>query len=350
MAPRRRVRRESLVVRGRNEGDKTLFETTTHDFFDTVPTQRLYQVNSDARALAYSGRSDGSLQLLRRDGKETRIEGAGNQDFRFAPDGSWLALGRRVEGGWRMERIDVKSFESRVLGAIEEPIWIEFCNDGLIVLHNEASSGKRALSLLPWEREPRRLAEVGWSARFSAAKRGSRIAFFQSNEIFELYPARPEPRSIAKLDAWIQNAEMSPDGRSLALANDQGLWILEGEAEARLVPSSQDTHSVWFSPDGSALAWASPERAEWQKGTLHRVLNAGSGSIEAMRFVQGAMGLCVVRGNELLLWFPEEDRVEHLYRVEDDRRLIGADLFAGGMVLWLATPWKEDELLPRKLG
>lgn len=351
MAPPRRVRDELLVLRGRgdlpSERELSRARRMTHfDDLDTgplaLPTQRRYQVSPDARVLAYAVPSTDEVRLLRRDGAELVIPGVGERDLRFSPDGRLLAV---VTGGHPaspIRRVDLRTFAAETWAELLEPSWIEYCADGLVVLHAADSGRGHALTLLPWSGAPRRLADIGWSGRFVTAKAGTRVVYFAGEEVWSLDTARQDPpRLVARTRSPVRNAEMSPDGRRVACATDAALLIMEGDAAPTVLDEQPGIHSVWFSRDGAALTWASPLDATLRRGDEQRRLKAPRGDLATLRFVQAGEGLVVTRGREVLLWTPALDREEVITRVEGEVSLLGADLCAAGVVLWLGTPWEE---------
>jgi dipeptidyl aminopeptidase/acylaminoacyl peptidase len=344
MAPLRRERDEQVVLRKGSASERVLAQGAIHGYWDleSLPSQRRFQVSPDARVLAYTSPADGYLHLLRRDGAEAHFGDIHGRDLRFSPDGGTLAF---VRPTGRIERVDLRRLEARPWAELQNPEWIEFCADGLVVSHDAPSAG-HALSLVPWDGPPRQLARTEWrTARFVAAKAGSRVVFFTYNrEAWSIDEPGEEPRRIAdKLPSQVTNAEMSPDGRAVAFASSSGLFVIQGDGEPELRSSDAFVHSVWFSRDG-ALAWASPNAAVWSKDGAQQKLGPGEGHIVAMRFLQASPGLVITRGREVVLWSPERGEEQVLISLEEPRReLLGADLFDGGVALWVGSQWLEME-------
>lgn len=346
------MRDEILVLRGRSAPDRELsrVHAETYDPFQDLPTQRRFQVSPDARVLAYARPDAREVRLLRRDGAELAIPGAGDQDLRFSPDGRALAVIAGVASGGRLRgvlRVDLRRLAVETWAELPDPSWVEHCREGLVVLHARGDQGGHALTLVPREGAPRRLAEAGWIHRFACAKAGTRVVYIAGEEVFAVDAARPEaPRLLGKVGHGVNNAEMSPDGSTVACVSSQGLHLVRGDGAPELVVGVPDIHSVWFSRDGAALAWADREQAVWRRsgGEEERRLSAPAGDLEAMRFLQGAEGLVVSRGREVLLWTPDhrQAREEVITAVDAaDQHLLGADVFAGGLVLWLGTAWER---------
>jgi hypothetical protein len=345
MAPLRRERDEQVVLRRGRAPERVLAQGSVHGYWHEerfLPSQRRFQVSPDARVLAYTSPSDGYLHLLRRDGAEAHFGDLHGRDLRFSPDGGTLAF---VRPTGRIERVDLRRLEAHLWAELQNPEWIEFCADGLVVLHDAPSAG-HALSLVPWGGAPRLLARTEWRiARFVAAKTGSRVVFFtHAGDAWSIDAPGEEPRRIAGERSFhVTNAEMSTDGRTVAFASSSGLFVIEGDGAPELRSPDGFVHSVWFSRDG-ALAWASPNAAAWSKDGAQQKLGPGEGHIVAMRFLQASPGLVITRGREVVQWSPERDEAQVLLSLEEgDRELLGADLFDGGVALWVGSQWLEME-------
>src|SRR5262249_10321823 len=129
---------------------------------DWLPTQRRFQVSPDARVLAYSERVSNTLHVLRRDGASRVLGGFENEELRFSPDGQMLAFARWNDGKRRVERFDLQSLASEAWAEIPNVLWIEFCAEGLVVLHPGNEPSDRFLTLLPWQGEPRTIVRAGY--------------------------------------------------------------------------------------------------------------------------------------------------------------------------------------------
>src|SRR5690348_5493019 len=107
MAEPRRVRDEALVLHRAGEQQiLSRHQGVAYRLEPAVPTQRRFQVSSDARQLAFARPGDGEVRLLRRDGRETPVARA-TGDLRFSPDGRALAVVVTEESGWH--RLDLLS-------------------------------------------------------------------------------------------------------------------------------------------------------------------------------------------------------------------------------------------------
>lgn len=336
VAPSPRARDEALILRRDGAPDRVLAERRELTFDVMVPTQRRFQVSPDARVLAHTDSSATQLELTRRDGAELRLPMMRDGDLRFSPDGSEMALMAESDGKHRIDRVDLRRMEARTWAAVRAPTWMEHCASGLLVAHGAERAGG-AISLLPPEGPPQKLVESNWILRrFTAASAGTRLAYLAGTELFSIEAPGAAPRKIA--DVQTNNLEMSPDGRSIAVATWDGLLLFEGDRPAQRLSQEHDIHSVWFSRNGE-LAWASPDVAVWRRGDVERKLVpvTSEGRIAGLRFLRGGAGLVLARGQEVVRWHPDRDECVTLTRNEDaSRELLGADVFGGGIVMWLA--------------
>jgi hypothetical protein len=340
------VRDESLLLRKAGSPDRELTRLRDERWADALPSQRRFQVSPDARILAYTRPDTGALEIVRRDGRATSIAHVREGDVRFSPDGKVLVALRGGYGPQLVTRVDLGRFDAGTWAELRNPSWVEFCAAGAVVLHHHDNNREQCLTLLPWDGgAPQTLVQTGWGlTRFTVAKAGTRIVYFHQGNIHALDRPGAAPERLGLVPGVIvQNAEMSPDGRTVAFASSYGLHVIEGDAVVLRSQADEEVHSIWFSRDGSALAWASRDRAVFRKNGEERVLAAEEGApIVAMRFLQASPGLVVTRGREVLHWNPEQDAVETITALDaDGRELIGADVFDGGIVLWTATPWEQ---------
>jgi hypothetical protein len=348
MAPPRRVRDEWLSLRKPGLADRTLVRGREETYWaDSMPSQRRFQVSPDGRCLAFTTPGGSMLSVLRRDGASLELPDIRGGDLRFSPDGSTLAVARGAGSPQRVERVDLRRMEASLWANLDGVRWIEHCGRGLLALHGGNAYGY-ALTLLPWEGAPQTItATDSWTDRFVAAKSGTRAAFFGGNrDVFVVDVTSPggEPRRLCELGAPPTNAEMSPDGRTLAVVTSWGLYLVGPDATPRLVDTRSDIHSVWFSRDGASVAWASPARAVYRRGDLEAELLAPQKDLAALRFCQASPGLLVTRGPEVLLWSPEAGKTDVLAQIDatEKEMVIGADVWSGGLVLWMGTPWKHE--------
>jgi hypothetical protein len=347
------VRDETLVLRTRH-GDRQLgtHRVTGYDNLEPLATQRRFQVSPDARALAFALPNaavpwfePSEVRILRRDGLEITVPSALGE-MRFSPDGRALALVvSEPQRPSRIDRVDVRSLERAPWAELPGPTQLEFCGEGLVVLHRGPLGALTSLTLLPWTGAPRQLDVPGSIERFVCAKAGRRLVAFTREGVFSSdvgdggAGGSPAVRlAQASWSSTVANAEMSPDGQRVLFATHEGLWSIEGSAAPTIVSADPDVHTLWFSRDGASWAFATRARAEHRTSET-RALVARDGDLRAMRFIPAGVGLLVSRGREVVRW--SHGREEVLATVDDDRLLLGADLFAGGLLLWLGTPWER---------
>jgi hypothetical protein len=165
--------------------------------------------------------------------------------------------------------------------------------------------------------------------------------YVAGSEVWSVDGPGATPKKL--VDADVTNLEMSPDGRAVALATSQGVQLYEGDAATPRVWTESGVHSVWFSRGGE-LAWASPDVACWWYGGVERRLVpvTSEGRLAALRFLRGGAGIVLSRGADVVRWSPDLEEETVLTSNEDpNRTLLGADVFGGGIVLWLGTSWQH---------
>jgi len=344
MAPPRRVRDENLSLRPRDGSpERNLLSSREITYYgEFFPTQRRYQVSPDARALAYADPHRSTLHVLRRDGSTIALPGVENEEIRFSPDGKQLALVRWHERQKRVERIDLRTMASEPWAPIRNVLWMEYCAEGLILLHiDETDSSTRLLTLVPFEGEPRTITRGTFLlSRFVAAKAGTRVVYVAGNDVFSI-DARSgeEPTLLGRTRILVTNAEMSPDGKKAVLLTGDETYVVEDDA-MRVADFERAPHTIWFSRDGASFVWANQARVIWKSGDATRTFEAGEGDeIRAVRFLQRSPGLLVTRRRTVERWNPERDEHDILAEPQEGHEFLGADIFDGGLVLWSGAPW-----------
>jgi dipeptidyl aminopeptidase/acylaminoacyl peptidase len=336
--------------------DGTLEQATTLSrdpwwYGPRVPSQRRFLVSPDGRHLAYASQADGKLRVRGVAGPEITIERVQGRDARFSADGRYLAavVSARVGRSYRpgVAILDLGTGARRVLFTAAYAIWIEWVRDGIVALHRAPGAIAHNLTFLPLTGEPRSLATAPHIERFTAAARAGRVVYFAAGEAYsiEIGPFTAAPRRLGPTPGRVENAEMSPDGRRVAFATAQGLWVIDREAAPRLFDATPGVHAVWFSRDGRRLAYASRQKAVVLDGSRRYELPTPWG-LETMRFRAGTGALVVVQLDEVLLWHPGREP-RRIAKVPGSVHLQGADLFAGQVVLWTSHERHGSGYTPR---
>ncbi len=303
-----------------------------------VFSQRAFLASPDGEHLVHAG-AGGELRVLGAGGERV-IERAGGRDVRFSADSRRLATTVAVQGAsgelYEVVVIDLAAHRDRVvLGQVHQPRWLEWVRDGVVVSHIDPTSRRAALTYFPLAGSPRQLvSREDLSVRFTAAARGSRVMFFAGVEAFTVEVSGGEPTAAGKLPLAPTNVEMSPDGSQVAIATPGQVhrWTAAG---LELLESSLSVHTVWYSPDGRDLAYASASGAVLltASGQRHE-LHAPGHDLRAMRFRRGGDGLVVARGDRALLWRPAAGILRTLATAPGGQQLRGADVYRDGVVLW----------------
>lgn len=308
-----------------------------------VFTQRVFLVSPDGSALVYA--ADERHLRLRGPGGERVIERAAERDVRFSADGRWLAALQGAEAAKLTVTVfDVRSGQQRALGTVRYPGWMEWVKDGVVVSHRDPVESNPILSYFPLEGSPRVLtARPGLYSRFTAAARGTRVLFFAGTfDVFSVDVNGGEPVAQGYLPGSARNAEMAPDGQEAAIVTHDALhrWR-PGAIEP--IESGRTIHTVWYSADGSALAYATNDEAVVLAGGKRHALPAPASDLRALRFRRGGDGLIAVRGDAAILWRPATGDQQVLARTDAEWALQAADVYRGGTVLWTR---KEDRPHP----
>lgn len=346
MAPPRRVRDEALTLRRTGLPDIELFRARESLYLHQFPTQGRFQVAPNAQTMAFSTPGKDLLTIVRRDGKMGTVENIYQDQFRISPDGRYLLAMRYYAGALRVASVDLHTFQESLTIVASNPIWLEVCADGLLVLEYKYVNSivQHILHLMPWTGEPRVIADIdSYTRRFSCAKAGKNIAYFPRGAIWSIAEPGAEPVRIAELGQDITNAEMSPDGRSLIVLTDRDAYRYE---DGKLVQTLglPKAHTVWFSQDGSQFVVANAYKAIWQRGEKKAELSADEKSpIRTARFAPRSPWIMVARGADAVRWNPESDNAETIAVADENQEMLGVDVFAGGVVIWTGTTWQIED-------
>lgn len=351
MAPPRRVRDEALTLHRTGVPDIELFRARESIYIGQYPTQGRFQVAPNAAAVAYTTPGRNELTIARRDGVMATFAGVYQDQFRMAPDGRSLSVAQYTEGSFGISRIDLRTLERISRVTMSNAPWVEFCADGLVVLEYKYTpkGTQHVLSLLPWNDEPRVVANVDTHVkRFSCAKAGKNLAYFSEGRVWSIPKAGAEAVRLAEFGYEIVNAEMSPDGRSIVVVTSKDAYLFEDGkmVESLGIPAA---HTVWFSHDGNEFVVASAERAHWQRGSKKVTIGADAKSpIRTARFAPMSPWIMLVKGRDAIRWNPEQNDTAVLASADGDDELLGVDVFGGGVVLWTGSTWQLEDPKQRK--
>lgn len=344
---RDRIYKLSLV---RPDHDPTVLAELRFDEEQTVPSQQMYRVAPGGRWLAYASRH-GQLRLRDVEGHDTAVAG-GFIDFRFSADGRWLAVAGRAPGDSDLILFDLSGSKpvARSLGSLPWITRIEWSADGIVVEQLRITNRlEQRLRLVSTTGEYHVVYEGGFDA-FASAARGHRAIVVSFGDVREFDLAKPEqpPRVTAtdlvgRIDQKLTYAEMSADGEQVLLATDRELFAVDRNGRTRRV-SAQHVTAIWPADDGGRMVWL--DDAGMHVGGADAPTRL-SGRFTSVRFRRDQPGLIgVLRGNALL-WDSEGQNPRSVWRAQD-AELVGADAFAGGVVVWTATTAPFDSPGPSR--
>jgi len=300
-------------------------------------TQRLFLASPGGSYLAWAD-GKGALHVRDRSGRERVISGVAGRDARFSADERHLAtsLGDGSATGFDIVVFDTASGARRVIGSVGRPEWIEWVADGVVVSSVE-SADKIAITYLPLDGKPVRVASgppADLATRFTTARRGHRAMYFFQKRAFvvDVEAAEADAREVGQLPGGVDNAEMAPDGSEAALVVP-GSGVYRWKDGGELVQlGTEAAHTVWYSADGSQLAYAAVDKAVvFEDGARHE-LTTDDYDLNAMRF-HGDQ-LVVSMGVKALLWNPRTGGKKLLGQSPRGQTVQAADLYRGGAVLW----------------
>ena len=342
--PREGIERITLKLKG---GDRQLsrrvvpgWEIGSTDTF----TQRLFLASPGGGYLAWAD-ARGDLHLRDRKGRERVIAGVGGRDARFSADERHLATSKSdgTATGFDILVVDTASGERRTIGTTGRPEWMEWVKDGVVVSH-VVSGDQVAITYLPLEGEPAQVASgtpADLSTRFTTARLGHRAMYFFQKRAFvvDVQAEEADAREVGALPSSVDNAEMAPDGSEAALVVGGGVYRWKEGGELGQV-GMEAAHTVWYSGDGSMLAWASLEKAVVLAGGTRHELATADYDLHAMRF--HGRELVVSMGSRALLWNPAAGTRKVLGRSPKGHTVQAADVYQGGVVLWTREIRRTD--------
>lgn len=346
MAPPRSVRDEALTLRRTGLPDIELFHARESVYLGQYPTQGRFQVSPNAQILAFTTPQQNTLTVVRRDGTVAQFASVVADRFRISPDNKWLYVGRNFDGRFGMSRIDLRTLKIESHERLDNAIWIEFCAEGLMVLEfkYDQSGTKRVMSLVPWQGSSQFMTQLdGYPTRFACAKAGTAMTYFERGQVWSIAQRGELPVQWKDLGYSIENAEMSPDGRSLVVLTQQDAHVFQdGKLAATL--GMPRAHTIWFSQDGSEFVVANANKVHWQRGEKVAVFGEeGQAPIKTARFVPKSPWLMIARGRDIIRWNPAQNDAETIASADDGQEMLAADVFAGGVAIWTGTPWAIEK-------
>ena len=307
-------------------------------------TQRLFLASPGGSYLAWAD-GKGALHLRDRKGRERVIAGVGGRDARFSADERHLATSKSdgTATGFEILVLDTKSGDRRVLGSVGRPEWMEWVKDGVVVSHVE-SADKIAITYLPLAGEPVQVASgppADLATRFTTARLGQRAMYFFKKRAFvvDVEAAEADAREVGELTGSVDNVEMAPDGSEAAMVVGSAVYRWKDGGELVQV-GTEAAHTIWYSADGSMLAWAGLEKAVVLADAARHELASADYDLNAMRF-HGDQ-LVVSMGDKALLWNPTSGARKVLGQSGKGRTMQAADVYQGGVVLWTREMRRTD--------
>jgi hypothetical protein len=327
----------------------------------TVPSQTVYRVAPGGRWLAF--RESDRLRLLDAAAHEWELAPA-FEDFRFSADGRWLAVATRTSSddtGRYDERragelvfveLGGKAPVARRRFALSGMQRIEWSAAGVVVHHVRLPQGglvEDELMLVPLDGEPRSIYHGSFD-RFTSAARGARVLVFTSNQILDFDLAHPDaPAKRSPGEYVIENVEMAADGSAALFVG----WTRYGPSAAFLLGRegpvrklfSGTVSSVWSADDGARFVWRAADGVHLGERDFPVVQPAASlyASLPSVRFRRDAPGLIAVREKQVVAWDADGKNEKVLWQPKDPAaQLLGADHFAGGLVVWQESESDEQ--------
>jgi len=334
-------------------------------------SQVIYRTSPGGRWLAF-GDNDGAMRLLDA-AHHWYLVADSYVDYRFSPDGRWLAVAVRsgntpppvnFQGSHdelpadQLLLVDLSGPTpvSRSLAKLEGITYVEWSAAG--VLLQRTVRGEDELTLVSLQ-GAQRVVRTGPFRRFASAARGFRVLVFLDTIMLEYDLSQPDRllqiiETDPHLDQELRNVEMAADGSTtlyvmLARVPIDGkigwfterneLFLIEGTSTPRLIDTN-DVSSLWADDAGARFVWQN-KAGMHLGGNTFALLHEDA--LTSVRFRRDAPGFVAARGRQAVTWNATgQDEVVRWSDSQTNERLIGADLYAGGLVVWI----ERDEPRP----
>jgi len=287
-----------------------------------LATQDVFQVSGDGAYLAYA--FGGALHVRGADGVERTVADYGqHSQMRFSPDGRRLAA---VVGDERAHIVvmDLESGDVHDVATLPQGVrQLEWTRDRLVAL------SANQLVAVPLDGAPKPLLVDYGIERFAAG--GDRVVVFdrqdQATHVLALDVTAPQDlHELTSVEDPVTNAALTLDGTRLAFTTQLAVFESTGDAKPTAISDRFGVHSLWFARDGR-LGYASTESATVLVGARAQRFDS-DGQIAMLRFDP--------RTNEMLVATQTHawDSDKRLASPPAGHTLLGADRFAGGVVMW----------------
>jgi len=286
-------------------------------------------------------------------GREQSIAGVGRNDWRFSGDGRHVAA---IAGDGERRSLVVLDLATGIARELGRPLFadrVEWTRQGVVVrelrrIDPSGRNDRRRLVYYPLAGSGRTLVERRNVEHYATAASGARVVFFASardgaSEIFDFSVEGGAPIARGRLRDVI-DAEVAPDGSRAAVTTTRGVFLLDGRRPRR-VGDEAKVSTLWFSPDGARLLFASPERATLLDGGERHRLALDGARIESARFVAGGEVLLAVE-KSLVRWNPSTGEHRAIATARDGETFLAADLFAGEFVFLAQRSTSKDAIAP----
>lgn len=303
-------------------------------------SQRVMAASPDGSRLAYVRSSeDGRSVVSVRDstGRTFDLDAPEVVDYRFSPDSQRIAV---LETD-ALVVYDAIAGRRLHIAPLFDAEWLEWTADGAVALQK----GARVVTWLSSTGEVVDLVESDARiSRLTSAPNAHRVAWFTEpndsgrSEVWDIDVRYGIPARVGSANGGrVRNAEMSPDGQTLAFLTGWGVFAFDGGRIAETVSDVTDAHSLWFSPDG-AMLYASQDLVGWRAGGRTIERSVAGGPILTARLDRTAAGALLVQPTRASTWNPRTDSLtvhpgSHPEGGPDDK-LVSADRTGAGLVLW----------------